>query len=91
MMRTQSNVENVGPVFIVEHGGNQIEMKTICDSLGVKLISYSPLELGMLTRKYTHSNLPSGPRGFCFDKFFHTLKQILEKGGGKQYPSKALG
>lgn len=39
-----------------------MEIKTICDSLGIRLISYSPLGLGMLTGKYTPSSLPSGPR-----------------------------
>lgn len=39
-----------------------MEIKRICDALGIQLISYSPLGLGMLTGKYTPSKLPSGPR-----------------------------
>ncbi|CAN6564692.1 unnamed protein product [Malus baccata var. baccata] len=43
-------------------GEDQLEIKNICDSLGIRLIAYSPLGLGMLTGKYTPSNLPRGPR-----------------------------
>lgn len=39
-----------------------MEIKNICDSLGIRVIAYSPLGLGMLTGKYTPSNLPPGPR-----------------------------
>lgn len=43
-------------------GEDQLEIKNICDSLGIRMIAYSPLGLGMLTGKYSPSNLPSGPR-----------------------------
>ena len=43
-------------------GQDQLEIKNICDSLGIRLIAYSPLGLGMLTGKYTPSKLPRGPR-----------------------------
>ena len=39
-----------------------------CEDLGVKVLSYSPLALGMLTGKYTASNPPSGPRKAIFQK-----------------------
>lgn len=49
---------------LLSMGGDQMEIKSICDSLGIRLISYSPLGLGMLTGKYTPTcnNLPRGPR-----------------------------
>lgn len=47
---------------LLSMGDDQMELKNICDSLGIRLISYSPLGLGMLTGKYTPSNLPRGPR-----------------------------
>lgn len=47
---------------LLSMGDEQMELKTVCDSLGIRLIAYSPLGLGMLTGKYTTSNLPSGPR-----------------------------
>ncbi|OMO99087.1 Aldo/keto reductase [Corchorus olitorius] len=37
--------------------GDQMEIKNICDSLGIRLIAYSPLGLGMLTGKYSPSKL----------------------------------
>ncbi|GJT86005.1 pyridoxal reductase, chloroplastic [Tanacetum coccineum] len=46
---------------LLSMGEDQMEIKTICDSLGIRVISYSPLGLGMLTGKYTPSNLPQGP------------------------------
>ncbi|KAG6474947.1 hypothetical protein ZIOFF_064164 [Zingiber officinale] len=44
----------------------QMELKQVCDSLGICLIAYSPLGLGMLTGKYTAANLPPGPRALLF-------------------------
>jgi pyridoxine 4-dehydrogenase len=43
-------------------GPEQMELKQVCDSLGIRMIAYSPLGLGMLTGKYTTSTLPRGPR-----------------------------
>eukprot|EP00306_Pavlova_sp_CCMP459_P011664 CAMPEP_0185188828 /NCGR_PEP_ID=MMETSP1140-20130426/5646_1 /TAXON_ID=298111 /ORGANISM="Pavlova sp., Strain CCMP459" /LENGTH=399 /DNA_ID=CAMNT_0027755343 /DNA_START=11 /DNA_END=1210 /DNA_ORIENTATION=- len=37
-------------------------LKAACDDLGVRVLAYSPLCLGLLTGKYTETNLPSGPR-----------------------------
>ncbi|XP_052173153.1 pyridoxal reductase, chloroplastic isoform X3 [Diospyros lotus] len=51
---------------LLSMGEDQMEIKNICDSLGIRLISYSPLGLGMLTGKYTPSNLPQGPRAGTF-------------------------
>lgn len=47
---------------LLSMGDEQMELKSVCDSLGVRLIAYSPLGLGMLTGKYDASNLPNGPR-----------------------------
>lgn len=63
-----------------------MEIKDICDSLDIRLISYSPLGLGMLTGKYTSSNLPRGPRGLLFrqilpglEPLLNSLKEIAQK------------
>jgi len=37
-------------------------LKDVCDELDVKVISYSPLGLGLLTGKYDANTLPTGPR-----------------------------
>ena len=37
-------------------------LMALCQELGVPLIAYSPLEMGMLTGKYTPSNRPRGNR-----------------------------
>ncbi|KAL2226901.1 UNVERIFIED_CONTAM: Pyridoxal reductase, chloroplastic [Sesamum indicum] len=58
-------------------GKDQLEIKDICDSLGIRVIAYSPLGLGMLTGKYTPSNLPSGPRGLLFRQILPGLEPLL--------------
>ncbi|CAL2244015.1 unnamed protein product [Prunus armeniaca] len=58
-------------------GEDQLEIKNICDSLGIRLIAYSPLGLGMLTGKYTPSNLPRGPRAFLFGQILPGLGPLL--------------
>jgi len=47
---------------LLSMGKDQLEIKSICDSLGIRMIAYSPLGLGMLTGKYSPSKLPNGPR-----------------------------
>ncbi|XP_057798811.1 pyridoxal reductase, chloroplastic isoform X2 [Salvia miltiorrhiza] len=63
---------------LLSMGEDQIEMKRICDSLGIRVIAYSPLGLGMLTGKYTPSNLPTGPRGFLFRQILPGLQPLLD-------------
>ncbi|EYU45303.1 hypothetical protein ABFS82_06G016700 [Erythranthe guttata] len=58
-------------------GKDQIEIKNICDSLGIRVIAYSPLGLGMLTGKYSANNLPNGPRGLLFRQILPGLEPLL--------------
>ncbi|MQM09755.1 hypothetical protein Taro_042633 [Colocasia esculenta] len=58
-------------------GKDQMELKALCDSLGICLISYSPLGLGMLSGKYTASNLPRGPRALLFRQILPGLYPLL--------------
>ncbi|XP_048127495.1 pyridoxal reductase, chloroplastic isoform X3 [Rhodamnia argentea] len=65
---------------LLSMGEDQFEIKKICDSLGIRLIAYSPLGLGMLTGKYTRSKLPRGPRygsSFLFRQILPGLKPLL--------------
>lgn len=52
--------------------------KAACDDLGMKLIAYSPLGLGMLTGKYGPGEYPSGPRGLLFRQIVPGLEGTLE-------------
>lgn len=45
-----------------------------CQELGIRVIAYSPLAMGMLTGKYTPENPPSGFRGI---KYKRQLQQLL--------------
>jgi len=48
-----------------------------CNELGVTLIAYSPLAMGMLTGKYTPDNPPSGTRARRYNKAYLTKIQPL--------------
>lgn len=62
---------------LISMGENQREIKTICDSLGIRLISYSPLGLGMLSGKYSPTKLPRGPRAILFRQILPGLEPLL--------------
>ncbi|GMH08841.1 hypothetical protein Nepgr_010681 [Nepenthes gracilis] len=66
---------------LLSMGEDQMEIKRICDSLGIRLISYSPLGLGMLTGKYTPSRLPTGPRALLFSQILPGLEPLLRSLG----------
>ncbi|NER83166.1 MAG: aldo/keto reductase [Leptolyngbya sp. SIO1D8] len=57
----------------------QLGIQEICNELGIRLIAYSPLGLGLLTGKYTdQSSLPKGPRGMLFRQLLPGIKPVLE-------------
>ncbi len=56
----------------------ELGIKDTCDELGIKLIAYSPLCLGILTGKYTDpSNYPRGIRGLLFRRLIPEAKSLL--------------
>lgn len=58
-----------------EHNG----LLQACDELGVALIAYSPLAMGMLSGKYSELNRPSGYRGFRYRRdFFTRLPKLIK-------------
>ncbi|ELR97108.1 aldo/keto reductase [Gloeocapsa sp. PCC 73106] len=57
----------------------ELGLKDLCDQLGIKIIAYSPLALGLLTGKYRSTDeLPSGIRGFLFRQILPGMKSLLE-------------
>ncbi|KAK9277394.1 hypothetical protein L1049_006937 [Liquidambar formosana] len=66
-----------GAIFFAKHRRRSDRDQDICDSLGIRLISYSPLGLGMLTGKYTPSKLPRGPRALLFRQILPGLEPLL--------------
>ncbi|MCJ8278788.1 MAG: aldo/keto reductase [Rivularia sp. ALOHA_DT_140] len=57
----------------------ELGVKEVCDELGIKLIAYSPLCLGILTGKYTDkSKYPQGVRNFLFRQLIPGAKPLLE-------------
>ena len=74
---------------LLSRGPQQQAVKAACDDLGLALIAYSPLALGILTGKYSMddpSSLPGGPRGFLFRQILPgaaplmaTLREVAER------------
>ncbi len=57
----------------------KLGIKETCDELGIKLIAYSPLCLGILTGKYTQpSTYPQGLRGLLFKRLVPEAKPLLD-------------
>lgn len=48
-----------------------------CQELGIRLIAYSPLEMGMLTGKYTPENLPAGNRALRYAALLRRIGPLL--------------
>ncbi|MBU6229705.1 MAG: aldo/keto reductase [Cyanobacteria bacterium REEB459] len=53
-------------------------LKDLCDQLGIQLIAYSPLALGLLTGKYGGAtSLPRGVRGLLFRQLLPAIQPLL--------------
>ncbi|AFY78362.1 MAG: aldo/keto reductase [Hydrococcus sp. C42_A2020_068] len=56
----------------------QLGLKEVCDELGIKLIAYSPLALGLLTGKYSQKgSFPKGIRGLLFRQLLPGIQPLL--------------
>ena len=64
---------------LISIGPQQRDIQDVCKALGIGLIAYSPLGLGMLTGKYDVSSgrLPKGPRGLLFRQILPGLEPLL--------------
>ncbi|MEO0458021.1 MAG: aldo/keto reductase [Cyanobacteria bacterium P01_A01_bin.114] len=57
----------------------ELGLKAVCDELGIQLIAYSPLGLGLLTGKYsTGGPFPKGLRGFLFRQLLSGIPILLD-------------
>ncbi len=56
----------------------ELGLKEVCDELGIKLIAYSPLALGLLTGKYSENSYPKGIRGLACKQLLPGMKPLLE-------------
>ena len=56
----------------------ELGLKEVCDELGIQLIAYSPLALGILTGKYSEkSSFPKGIRGILFKQILPGVRPLL--------------
>ena len=64
---------------LLSRGPEQAAVKAACDDLGLTLLAYSPLALGLLTGKYRQGGtMPGGPRGAVFRQLLPKLTPLLE-------------
>lgn len=57
----------------------ELGIQEVGDELGIRLIAYSPLALGILTGKYTdRTTLPKGLRGFLFRQLLPGVQPVLK-------------
>ncbi len=57
----------------------ELGLKDVCDELGIQLIAYSPLALGLLTGNYrAGGTLPSGLRGRLFRQLLPEITPLLD-------------
>ncbi len=57
----------------------ELGLKEVCDELGIKLIAYSPLALGLLTGKYSENGaLPKGIRGLACKQILPGMRSLLD-------------
>lgn len=71
-------------------GSNQVEYHLLnrsaeksgllarCQELGIRLIAYSPLAMGLLTGKYTPNNPPPGVRGGRYTSMLKDIQPLLK-------------
>jgi pyridoxine 4-dehydrogenase len=58
---------------------SDLGLKDLCDELGIRLIAYSPLALGLLTGKYTATGpWPAGLRGVLFRQLLPRIQPLTE-------------
>lgn len=56
----------------------ELGLKEVCDELGIKIIAYSPLALGILTGKYSENGpFPKGIRSLAFRQILPGVKPLL--------------
>lgn len=56
----------------------ELGLKEVCDDLGIKLIAYSPLALGLLTGKFSENGkFPKGVRGILFKQILPGIQGVL--------------
>ncbi|BCL34301.1 aldo/keto reductase [Nostoc sp. MS1] len=57
----------------------ELGLKDVCDQLGIQLIAYSPLALGILTGKYSEKGpFPPGVRGLLFRQLLPGVRSLLQ-------------
>jgi len=60
------------------HAVTELNLKAVCDHLGIQLIAYSPLCLGLLSGKYSEKGpFPKGLRGLLFRQLLPGARSLL--------------
>lgn len=63
---------------LLNRGVEKNGLLTRCQELGIRLIAYSPLAMGLLTGKYSPENPPPGMRGGRYGKKLSQMQPLLK-------------
>lgn len=63
---------------LLSKGPDQEATLELCRALGIAVIAYSPLGLGMLTGRYSGDEVPRGPRGVLFRQILPGIEALLD-------------
>ena len=63
---------------LLQRGAEKNGLLARCQELGIRLIAYSPLEMGLLTGKYGPQNPPPGNRGLRYIRILPRLAPVLK-------------
>jgi len=82
---------------LLRRGVEQNRLLARCQELGIRLIAYSPLEMGLLTGKYGPAHLPPGNRALRYasvlgrlDPLLKLLTELGQDHGGKSNAQVAI-
>jgi aryl-alcohol dehydrogenase-like predicted oxidoreductase len=63
---------------LLDRSAERSGLLDLCKELGIRLIAYSPLAMGLLTGKYTTETPPSGPRGKKYASILKDLPSLID-------------
>ena len=63
---------------LLSRGAEKKGILARCKELGIRMIAYSPLEQGLLTGKYSASNLPPGTRSGHYAKLLPKIQPLIK-------------
>lgn len=86
-------ISNQVEYSLIHRAPEKNDVLKACNELGIKLIAYSPIGMGVLTGKYTADKMLPGYRGIRFNRYLARVEQLtmlmkeIGQGHGAKTPS----